>query len=133
MAKLTEDRKTERKQGLLFALPAASASHIFAGAMVCVSGGYLFPAADVPNCKFIGVAKKEADNTDGENGDVICEGYLRGVFQMNAVDVRISDLLKDAYIVDDNTVTTRPGHVKVGRIIEVISSRCVFIELIPGR
>ncbi len=131
---LKEDRKVERKQGMLFALPTARASHIYAGAMVCVNeDGYLVTARDLPRYKFLGVAKKEADNTNGIDGDVICEGYIKGVFQMNAIGATQADLLEDVYIVDDNTVTTVFGHVKAGRIVEVLSSQSVFIELIPGR
>ena len=105
MAQLTADRKSERKQGSLFALPAAAAAHVYAGAMVSADGsGYLQPATDASGQTFVGVSKKEADNTSGANGDVTCEGYLKGVFQMNASGMTQSDLVKEAFVVDDNTI-----------------------------
>ena len=105
MAQLTADRKSERKQGSLFALPTAAAAHLYAGALVTAdSAGYLQPASDATGQIFVGVSKKEADNTSGANGDVTCEGYLKGVFQMNASGITQADLVKEAFVVDDNTI-----------------------------
>lgn len=105
MAQLTADRKSERKQGSLFGLPAAASAHVYAGALVSAdSAGYLQPATDASGQLFVGVSKKEADNTSGANGDVTCEGYLKGVFQMNASGITQADLVKEAFVVDDNTI-----------------------------
>lgn len=105
MAQLTSDRKSERKQGAVFGLPVAAGARIYAGAMVSVdSSGYIVPASDSSSEIFIGVAKYEADNSSGANGDVTCEGYLKGVFQMNASGLTQADLVKEAFIVDDNTI-----------------------------
>jgi len=105
MAQLTADRKSERKQGSLFALPAAAAAQVYAGALVTAdSAGYLQPATDASGQVFVGVSKKEADNSSGANGDVTCEGYLKGVFQMNASGITQADLVKEAFVVDDNTI-----------------------------
>ena len=105
MAQLTADRKSERKQGSLFALPAAASARVYAGALVTAdSSGYLQPATDASGQAFMGVSKKEADNTSGANGDVTCEGYLKGVFQMNASGMTQADLVKEAFVVDDNTI-----------------------------
>lgn len=105
MASLTADRKSERKQGSLFALPVAASAQIYSGAMVSAdSAGYLQPATDSAGEVFIGVAKKESDNSSGANGDTAGEGYLKGVFQMNASGITQADLVKEVYVVDDNTV-----------------------------
>lgn len=107
MAQLTADRKSERKQGIIFALPVAASAHIYAGAMLSSdSSGYLVPASDTADEVFVGVAKKEIDNSSGANGDLTSEGYLKGIFQMNASGMTQADLMKDAYVVDDNTVGT---------------------------
>ncbi len=105
MAQLTADRKSERKQGSLFALPAAAAARVYAGALVTAdNAGYLQPATDASGQVFVGVSKKETDNSTGLNGDVTCEGYLKGVSQMNASGITQADLVKEAFVVDDNTI-----------------------------
>lgn len=105
MAQLTADRKSERKQGSIFALPVAAGAHIYSGAMVSAdSSGYLQPATDAAGQVFVGVSKKESDNSSGANGGITGEGYLRGVFQMNISGATQADLVKEAYVVDDNTV-----------------------------
>ncbi len=105
MTQLTADRKSERKQGIIFALPVAASAQIYSGAMVNGdAAGYVNPASDAASETFLGVSKKEADNSSGANGDVTCEGYLKGVFQMNCSGMTQADLMKEAYVVDDNTV-----------------------------
>lgn len=105
MTVLTADRKTERKQGAIFGLPVAASAQIYSGAMLNVdSGGYLTPAGDIAGETFVGVAKQAADNSSGANGDITCEGYLKGVFQMNGSGFTQADLVKEAYVVDDNTI-----------------------------
>jgi len=105
MAQLTADKKSERKQGSIFALPVAAGSRIYAGAMVSSNAsGYIVPASDTTGERFVGVARREADNTNGAAGDVTGEGYLKGVFKMNATGVTQADLAQEAWIIDDNTV-----------------------------
>lgn len=105
MTALTEDRKTERKQGIIFALLASAGEHIYAGAMVSVDAdGYVVHATDTADHKFLGIARKEADNSSGSDGDKTCEGYMVGLFEMISSGITQSGLAKEAYVVDDNTV-----------------------------
>jgi hypothetical protein len=88
MAVLTRDRKTERKQGILFALPVAAGAHIYAGSLASVdANGYVVPASDTAGHAFLGIARKEADNSAGAAGDINCEGYMAGLFEMNSTGV----------------------------------------------
>lgn len=106
MAVLTAGRKSERKQGILFELPVAATAHIYAGSLVSVNGnGYLVPSSDASGERMVGVARKEANNSGGANGDILCEGYLSGLFHMNGSGITNADMLKDAYVADDNTVS----------------------------
>ncbi len=128
MAVLTADRKTERKQGAIFGLPVAAAAQIYSGAMLNVnSGGYLAPAGDSVGETFVGVSKQEADNSSGANGDITCEGYLKGVFQMNAGGLTQADLVKEAYVVDDNTIglgiVAQPTNVTGAIVSRIPASR----------
>jgi hypothetical protein len=105
MANLTADRKSERKQGIIFELPAAATAHIYSGSMVSVdANGYLVPASDSSTESFLGISRRESDNSSGANGDILSEGYLTGIFQMNSSSVTQADILSEAYVVDDNTV-----------------------------
>ncbi|MDH5543001.1 MAG: hypothetical protein OEY64_08575 [Nitrospinota bacterium] len=105
MAVLTKDKKTERKQGIIFELPVAAAVKIFAGSLVSAnSAGYLVPSSDSSSETFLGVARRFADNSAGANGDVTCEGYLTGIFEVSTSAITQSEMLKDAFVVDDNSV-----------------------------
>lgn len=105
MTTLTRDRMTERKQGVIYALPAAAGAHIFAGALTAVNAsGYVVPAADAAGTGFLGVARVEANNAAGADGALTAEGYLKGIFHFNAPGTTAADLAKEAYVVDDNTV-----------------------------
>lgn len=105
MANLTEDRKTTRRDGTLFAHPVAASTAIYAGALVCLnSSGYAVPAADDASHTFAGKADGRADNSSGADGDIVVEGRREGVFEYNAFSMTQADAGADAYIVDDNTV-----------------------------
>jgi len=107
MAVLTKDRKTERKQGVIFALPVAATSHIYAGSMVSAnSAGYIVPASDTQGERFIGISKREIDNSTGVDGDKVCEGYMVGLFEMNSLGLNQTDLAKDVFVADDNSVSS---------------------------
>lgn len=105
MAVLTSDKKSERKQGVVYALPAAGGAHIYSGALVCINAaGYAVPAADAAGNTFLGVARVESNNTGGANGAMAAEGYLKGIFSFSAPGVTTADMVKEAYVVDDNTI-----------------------------
>ncbi len=116
MANLTEDRKSIRKDGTLFAHPVAASVVIYSGALVNInSAGYAVPAADDATHTFTGKADMRADNSTGADGDLPVEGHREGVFQFNAAGMAQADMNADAYIVDDNTVgkgiTAQPVNV----------------------
>jgi hypothetical protein len=105
MAVLTGDSKSERKQGVVYALPAAGGTHIYSGALVCINAaGYAVPAANAAGNTFLGVARMESNNTGGANGALTAEGYLKGIFSFSAPGVTTADMVKEAYVVDDNTL-----------------------------
>ncbi len=125
MAVLIKDRKTERKQGILFALPVAAGAHIYAGSLVSVNAnGYVVPASDTAGHAFLGVARKEADNSAGADGARNCEGYMAGLFEMNSTGVTQADLAAEAYVADDNTVGT-------GIIAQPVNVTGVVLERTP--
>ncbi len=105
MPTLTKDIKSERKQGIVFALPAAANAHIYSGALVSVNAaGYVAPASDTSGETFLGVSRKESNNGGGANGALTAEGYLKGIFHFAAPGITQADLAKEAWVVDDNSV-----------------------------
>ena len=105
MPTLTKDIKSERKQGIVFALPAAANAHIFSGALVSVNAaGYVAPASDTAGETFLGVSRRESNNTGGANGGLTSEGYLKGIFHFAAPGITQADLAKEAWVVDDNSI-----------------------------
>ncbi|MGK7346293.1 MAG: hypothetical protein ACNS63_10860 [Candidatus Nitrospinota bacterium M3_3B_026] len=125
MANLTEDRKTARKDGTLFAHPVAAAAVIYAGALVCLdSSGRAVPAADDASFAFAGKADERADNSTGAAGDVLVLGRREGVFEYNASGMTQADTGADVYVVDDNTV----GH---GIAAQPVNVTGVTLERVP--
>ncbi len=105
MTTLTKDIKSERKQGIVFALPAAANAHIYSGALVSVNAaGYVAPASDASGETFLGVSRKESNNGGGANGALTAEGYLKGIFHFAAPGITQADLAKEAWVVDDNNI-----------------------------
>ena len=105
MTLLSADKKTERKQGIVFALPVAATAHIYSGALVSIdANGYAAPSADTAGTSFLGVSRKEVNNVGGANGAIVSEGYLKGIFSFNAPGITAADMVKECYVVDDNTI-----------------------------
>ena len=105
MTTLTQDRKSIRKDGVLFYQPVAAATTIYAGSLVNHdSVGHALPAADVATHTFAGKADAQADNSAGVAGDKSVEGHRFGVFAFNTTGMTQAHINQDAYVVDDNTI-----------------------------
>ena len=101
--------RTRVGDGRRFVDPLAADVRIFTGALVALNAqGQALPAA--PNAARIrGVALHEADNTDGEAGDVSVE-IERGAFLFaNSGTVTRAHIGGNVVVVDDNTVGPPPG------------------------
>lgn len=105
MAPLTGDRKSEWKEGGLYALPAAATAHIFSGALANANAaGFLKPGSDTAGEKFIGVSAVNTDNSGGLDGAEINQGYLKGVLLFDGSGLTAAAVGEPAYVVDDQTV-----------------------------
>ena len=111
----------ERMGGYLMEIPVKAAVKIEAGELVAVGAdGYAVTATKAPGLKIAGCSATLADNRTGANGDVKVL-VKRGIFVLeNDGKIKNTDILKDAYVVDSNTVTnTAEGSSKAGKIIGV--------------
>src|SRR4051812_14656611 len=97
----------------LLSIPVKAATRVYQGALVVVDAGYAAPGRTATGLVAAGVALEAgADNTTGAAGAINLK-VRRGVFKFNnsaAGDLIVqADLLKNAYIVDDNTVAKTDG------------------------
>ncbi len=124
MAASTADRyDLENVQGRYLELLVKSATAIYRGTAVCVdANGFVIPADDAANAKFIGFAETActAANADGTTAKVKVE-LAQGMYKFNAVSPATAWIGDQAYIVDDHTVSNSGGtnNVKAGRFVRI--------------
>ncbi|HOV62096.1 MAG TPA: hypothetical protein PK349_13645 [Candidatus Hydrogenedentes bacterium] len=106
MTALTADKKTEYTEGVEISIPVDDGDKIYAGALVCVNAdGYAVPGADTEGLIFMGVAREQADNTDGQDGDINVTVRRRGLFKMAfATAITAANVGDNVFLADDQTV-----------------------------
>ncbi|MCE5243699.1 MAG: hypothetical protein ABFD98_00945 [Syntrophobacteraceae bacterium] len=131
MAALTADRKTPYREGIETEYKVAAATKIFAGSLVCLNaGGYAVPAADAANFKFVGVAREQADNSSGANGDLTVRVRRKGVFRFAASGMALTDIGANVNASDDQTVAkATTNNVACGKIAEFLSATEVGVDI----
>ena len=157
MAALTAPYDARRKGGDLVRYPVAAATQCFRGGLAALSGGYAQPAAGAAGVQFAGVFAESADNLSGavQPGAVqpsagspqpapTPSGLAAGV--AGALGVRVSkegafvfgkaaavqgDVGKQAFVVDDNTVSTAAtAHsVPCGYVCELVDASHVRVRI----
>ncbi|MEN3001503.1 MAG: hypothetical protein ABDI19_06630 [Armatimonadota bacterium] len=132
MPALSQPYEAQEKEGLLIAYPVKGGVRIWKGALVCVdSTGYLVPASDTANLRFVGVAFESVDNTGGAHGAKKCRVIKRGTFVYNRVGTfSQSDLGVVVRAVSDNEVAkTTTNNIAVGTVVEFPSGTTVRIRI----
>lgn len=106
MTALTDDRDTPEKGDVVYSVPVAASTVLYAGSLVCRNAdGYATPGATATTLTGAGRAEETVDNSDGDDGDLSIR-VRRGVFRFeNESDVTIANVGTDAYAVDDQTVS----------------------------
>jgi hypothetical protein len=111
----------EKLSGLNIIIPVAANTVITEGTMVAINAdGYAVKASKKTGQTVAGCATRFVDNTSGENGDVSAP-VRRGAFVWeNDGTIEETDILKDAYVSDGQTVTiTSDGSSRAGKILAV--------------
>lgn len=132
MPALTTTHETQEKEGLLAAYPLKANAVIFKGALVCVdSTGYLVPASDSDNLRFVGVAFESVDNTGGANGAKRARVTKRGVFVYHRSGTYTqADVGAVIRAVSDHEVAKTSTHnVLVGTVMELIAPDALRIRI----
>jgi hypothetical protein len=102
-------------------IPVAANTVITEGTMVAINAdGFAVMASKKTGQTVAGCATRIVDNTSGENGDVSVP-VRRGTFVWNNDGtIEETDILKDAYVSDGQTVTiTSEGSSRAGKILAV--------------
>lgn len=102
-------------------IPVAAKTIINEASMVAIdTDGFAVEAAKAEGLRVAGCAMKFVDNFKGEAGAAYVM-VRRGAFlQRNDGTIKQTDLLKDCYVADENTVTiTEKGSSKAGTILAV--------------
>jgi len=133
MPALSQPYETHEREGLIVAYPVKANARIWKGALVCVdSTGYLVPASDTANLRFVGVAFESVDNTGGANGAKRCRVVKRGTFVYNRTGAAYTqaDIGTTARAVTDNEVAkTSTNNIVVGTVVELLDGNRVRIRI----
>lgn len=132
MPALSQPYETHEREGLIVAYPVKANARIWKGALVCVdSTGYLVPASDTANLRFVGVAFESVDNTGGANGAKRCRVVKRGTFIYNRIgSFAQADIGTTARAVTDNEVAkTSTNNIVVGTVVELLDGNRVRIRI----
>lgn len=127
-ARIATERMGKDPLATMLGVKMAASTTIYAGGLVCVNAsGYAVPATTTAGFRVVGVAQETKTNS-GSNGAATIE-VRRGPhkFVINSTDITQAHLFKQAYVVDDQTVSNT-GNVIAGRIVQVDSDG-VWIEV----
>lgn len=109
---LTKDRNTPMRDGGRITVPVAAAALIYAGSLVALHAGEAKPAATATGRRTLGRAHAQADNSDGDAGDInvdVDRGIFRWANSAGGDEVALADIGSTAYVVDDQTVAKTDG------------------------
>lgn len=132
MPALSQPYETHEREGLIVAYPVKANTRVWKGALVCVDNtGYLVPASDTANLRFVGVAFESVDNTGGANGAKRCRVVKRGTFIYNRIgSFAQADIGATARAVTDNEVAkTSTNNIVVGTVVELLDGNRVRIRI----
>jgi hypothetical protein len=134
MTALAADRNTLSRDARDFEWPVATATKIYAGAIVCInSSGYATKGATSTTLKTVGVAQEQVDNAgaDGDKTIKVRRGCFRFANSSAGDAIARADIGADCYVVDDQTVAKTNGTStrSVAGKIRDVDSGGVWVEI----
>lgn len=131
---LTGGRNTpEVAEGRTLVLPVKGATKIFDGSLVALdANGFAVPGKSAAGLTAAGRAEEYADNSAGADGAVKVK-VRRGVFKWSndaVTPVTAKDVMKDCYILDDETVTASNVATSVAGKVIGLEDDEVLVETI---
>jgi hypothetical protein len=131
MTVLTDNRETDRKDGVLLAVPVKGSTTIYKGALAAVDAdGYLVPASDAAALRAGLVAYEKVVNS-GADGAVKCRCYRKGIFKFAATSITLAMVGDMMYVVDDQTFDEATGTnaIMAGRLVDYVSATLGWIDI----
>lgn len=123
--------KRRGRDGKVREIGVAAGIHIYEGTLVFLDAGG--DATDVKvdaNTVFAGVARREADNTGGADGDITVEVWADGQFELEGSGFTAADRGVALHATDNyTTTTTTTANPQIGTITNFISSTVVEAEI----
>ena len=142
MAALAAPYDAHKKDGKLVAYPMAANTTIFKGALVGLVAGFLVTASDTAGLIFVGVAHETKANqastilpggagVAGAAGALSLRVEKEGTFSYNKAAAVAADRGKQAFISDDNTVSTAAttNNVACGYVTELLDGSHVQLRI----
>ena len=111
--------------------PVAANAICYAGGIAVLNAGYAAPGSATTGLVAVGIFQKTVDNTGGADGAVTVP-VRAGVFVLeNATSTDACAQAQagtDIYVLDDQTVTkTSSGHSKVGKMVNMVSTKVAVL------
>ena len=111
--------------------PVKADAICYAGGIAVIDTGYAKPGAAATGLVAVGIFQKTVDNTGGADGAVTVP-VRAGVFVLeNATSTDACSQAEagtDIYILNDQTVTkTDTGHSKVGKMVNMVSTKVAVL------
>lgn len=131
MSAITTDKLVELRYSNTETYPVTAATKIPEGAFVSIPGatGNAVNATNASDDVFKGIAAAQADNTSGAAGDIRVTVIIKGRAKVVGSGLASTDVGKMAYVSDNQTITTTPGYVPCGVIVQVDSATVAWIDL----
>lgn len=127
MVALAKDRNTPLREGTIYRHPVGADAVIFAGALVCLNAtGWAVKGAVATTLIAVGRAEEHVDNDGGANGAKsvdVRSGTFRFENSASADEIGRTEIGKDVYIVDDQTVAKTNGSST-----RSVAGKCVDVD-----
>jgi hypothetical protein len=131
---VSANQVTRKQHGCRVSYPVEESTTIYEGTMFFINAaGYAVATTGSGVNRFGGIATQLADNSGGGDGDINVEGEDVGIYELVGSGFSQASVGLDAYATDNYTVAAgyAANGVKIGRIIEYISSTRVRVMLDP--
>ena len=115
----TTERNTEMREGDIFAYELATTAKINKGTLVVLDAGYAKPGFESAAAVCVGVATDTADGTAGDAHVNARSGTFLFRGATGADEITRTEIGKDCFVVDDETVAKTDGggtRAKAGRV-----------------
>lgn len=125
-----QTNKWRRDPHQLRAIGVAATKHIYEGTIVYLTAGG-FATDVITSAIFWGIAKAEADNSSGADGDIDVEVWRGGTVQLPMTGAATANIGDEVEGVDNYEVQALAVGPRIGTVVGVPASGIAEVELDP--